>query len=95
MFFQYLFEGEIIKNKKVLKEMYTYVLPKDESNYCLGIRNIPLGNYSVYYHRGWWGTDVIYSPETNSAIAVFTLQKGKRTDINPFLGKTIQGILLN
>lgn len=39
-FFQLLFEGKIIKDHSILKSIYTYVLPKEESTYCLGLRNI-------------------------------------------------------
>ncbi|MEM6263971.1 MAG: serine hydrolase domain-containing protein [Bacteroidota bacterium] len=94
LFFQYLFEGKMVSDTAVLKQMHTYVLPKETSNYCLGIRNIPLPNQHLYYHGGWWGTGVVYSPETRSTVAVFTLQKGKRERINPFLGKKIQEMLL-
>jgi D-alanyl-D-alanine carboxypeptidase len=78
LFFQHLFEGEIIEDESILKEMYKYVLPKEKSNYCLGISNISFPNFTAYYHGGWWGTDVAYIPETNTSVAVFTLQKSKR-----------------
>ena len=80
LFFQYLFEGEIIEDESILKEMYQYVLPKEKSNYCLGINNISFPNFTAYYHGGWWGTDVAYIPETNTSVAVFTLQKSKRDE---------------
>ncbi|MEO0899135.1 MAG: serine hydrolase domain-containing protein [Bacteroidota bacterium] len=94
LFFQYLFEGKIIEDQELLEKMHSYVLPKEESNYCLGVRLLDFGKYRLYYHGGWWGTDVIYCPETGSSVAVFTLQKGKRNQINPFLGKTITEMLL-
>ena len=78
LFFQYLFEAKIIEDPAVLKEMHQYVLPKDQSNYCLGIRNISFPTFTTFYHGGWWGTDVAYCPETNSSIAIFTLEKSKR-----------------
>jgi len=59
LFFQYLFEGKIIQNKQILGLMSTYVLPSDQSKYCLGIYHFDLG-FNAYYHGGWWGTDVIY-----------------------------------
>ena len=93
LFFQYLFEGKIIEDKFVLEQMYTYVLPQEESKYCLGISHFNFG-YEAYYHGGWWGTSVLYSPDTNTSVAVFTLQKGKRSIINPFLGKSIQRLLI-
>ncbi|MEL6535498.1 MAG: serine hydrolase domain-containing protein [Bacteroidota bacterium] len=92
LFFQYLFEGEIILNDRVLQEMYGYVLPEAESKYCLGLYRFDFG-FPMYYHGGWWGTGVNYSPETNTSIAVFTLVKEKRNDVNPFLGKQIHEII--
>lgn len=89
-FFQLLFEGKIIKDNSVLSEMYTYVIPKEESrNYCLGLFNIPsfFGD-NVYYHGGFWGTDVIYVPTINTTIAVFTLVREKR-NINIQINKEI------
>jgi len=78
LFMQCLFTGKIITDTALLKEMTTYVLPKEKSNYCLGINHFTFPTFSAYYHGGWWGTDVAYTPESNSSIAVFTLQKAKR-----------------
>jgi len=93
LFYQALFEGGIIKDKQLVKEMITYVLPKEESNYCLGLRNILFGDYEAYYHGGFWGTDVMYLPEMNATIAVVTLEKGQRNNINPSLSKKVISIL--
>lgn len=83
LFFQYLFEGKIIKNKKVLSQIHTYSATRAATNnYCLGLYNFPsfFGNRG-YYHGGWWGTDVMYFPELNTTVSVVTLLKEKR-DIN-------------
>ncbi|SFN99967.1 hypothetical protein SAMN05421741_11643 [Paenimyroides ummariense] len=40
--------------------------------------------FHVYYHGGWWGTDIIYSPESDATICVFTLQKDFQHIINLF-----------
>ena len=80
LFFQLLFEGKIIKDVNILSQIYTNVIPKEQSkNYCLGLYNFPsfFGN-KAYYHGGWWGTDVIYLPELNTTISAFTLLKEKR-----------------
>ncbi|UTW62342.1 beta-lactamase family protein [bacterium SCSIO 12741] len=90
VFYNHLFEGKMIQDEELLKEMYTYVLPAEKSKYCLGIYHFDFG-YHLYYHGGWWGTDVNYCPETKTSVAVFTLVKEKQHTINPFLGKTIQG----
>lgn len=94
LFFQYLFEGRIIKDKKILSEIDTYPHPKAATNnYCLGLYNFPsfFGNRG-YYHGGWWGTDVLYLPELNTTISVFTLLKEKR-DLNPEISHKIIEIL--
>lgn len=93
LFFQYLFEGKIIQNKQLLEAMHTYVLPSDESKYCLGIYHFDMG-FQAYYHGGWWGTDVIYSPESDATITVFTLQKEFQHILNPFIGKEFQKLLI-
>lgn len=82
MFFQLLFEGKIVKNKKLLEQMHTYVLPKEESIYCLGVQNISFYHtITGYYHGGFWGTDSMYIPDMNTTISVYILEKGKR-DLN-------------
>ena len=92
LFFQTLFEGEIIKNKQILEAMHTYVLAKEKSIYCLGIQLISLEGYTVYYHGGFWGTDVVYIPKLNASIAAFTLQKDERI-INAMISKEIIKLL--
>ena len=92
LFFQALFEGQIIKNADLLEAMHTYVLPKEQSIYGLGIKIIVLEGLPVYYHGGFWGTDVVYIPELNASIAAFTLQKEERI-INAMISKKIINIL--
>ncbi|AYM99114.1 serine hydrolase domain-containing protein [Chryseobacterium sp. 3008163] len=90
LFFQYQFEGKIIKDKKLLPEIYTYTNPREtNNNYCLGLYNFPsfYGNKG-YHHGGWWETDVIYLPELNTTISVFTLLKEK-CDLNPEISHKI------
>lgn len=78
LFFQLLFEGEIIKDKSILSQIHTYVLPVEVSKYCLGLQNISFFRETAYYHGGFWGTDVMYLPNINTTISVFTLVKEKR-----------------
>lgn len=92
LFFQALFEGKIIENKLLLETMHTYVLPKEESNYGLGIQIVALEGLPVYYHGGFWGTDVVYVPALNTSIAAFTLQKDERV-INAVISKEIIKVL--
>ncbi|WP_157472378.1 hypothetical protein [Flavobacterium aquidurense] len=53
IFFQYLFEGKIIKDKKVLSEIYTNPIELN-NNYRLGLYNFPsFYGYIGYYYGGW------------------------------------------
>ncbi|MCS3531366.1 serine hydrolase [Chryseobacterium sp. JUb7] len=70
LFFQYLFNGKIIKNKAILKMMTQDVPPNLEINYCLGIRKIKYSGILGYNHGGGLGTDLIYIPALNASIAV-------------------------
>lgn len=94
LFFQHLFNGNIIEDKKLLEAMHTYVLPADQSKYCLGVYHFDFG-FSVFYHGGWWGTDVVYSPASNATVTVFTLQKDLQHVINPFLGRSFLTMLVD
>lgn len=89
VFFNVLFNGKIIKDKALLKEMHTFVLPKDKSIYCLGLMKISFHGKEAYYHGGFWGTDVMYIPELNVTISAFTLQKEKRGITNPEISQLI------
>lgn len=93
-FFQCLFEGKIIEDEIILAEMYRYVPPIGQTrNYCLGLYHIPsFFGETVYYHGGFWGTDVMYLPKYNIAIFVSTLRRESR-DINPVLANTILQLL--
>ncbi len=92
LFFQYLFEGKIIDDRSVLKEMYSFVLPKEESVYCLGLQRISFNGRDVYYHGGFWGTDVMYIPQYNMTISAFTLNKDKRA-LNAEISENILKII--
>jgi len=87
LFYSYLFNEKIIRSE-VLNKMVDYVLPKNESNYALGIRILDFDGYKAYYHGGFWGTDVIHFPQLDLTISIFTLNKESRT-INSVLTKLI------
>ncbi len=93
LFFQYLFNGKIIQDKQLLEKMHTYVLPPEQSKYCLGLFKFNFG-FDAYYHGGWWGTDVVYSPQTDATVSVFVLKNDYQDSINAFLGKEFQKLLL-
>lgn len=78
IFFQQLFGGKIIKNKKILSQMTADVPPNLEVNYCLGIRKIKYAGLLGYNHGGGLGTDLIYIPKLKTSIAVAVLEASNR-----------------
>ncbi len=81
MFMQSLFNGQIIGDRELLGQMHTPIFPKEKSNYCLGVSLFQFDEFQVYYHGGWWGTDVAYCPEANCSVALFVLDRDKRHDL--------------
>lgn len=94
LFFKYLFEGKIIKDKKILSRLYTPVPCKTQTNYCLGIRKVEMAGLTGYYHGGFWGTDIIYFPDLKTAIAIVILEKTER-DLSANICKAIAETLKN
>lgn len=94
LFFQYLFEGRIVANKSLLKELTTVVEAEKNNNYALGIRNIKSYDVQAYYHGGYWGTDVAYIEDLNTTIAIYNLERDKRSlagrSINPVVMKLLK-----
>jgi D-alanyl-D-alanine carboxypeptidase len=77
-FFQLLFTGELVTDKKTLAEMYTDVPSKSATNYCLGVRKLSVAGETAYYHGGFWGTDVAYFPRLNTSVAIVILERSER-----------------
>lgn len=94
LFFKYIFEGKIIKDKDILSRLYTSVPCKTQTNYCLGIRKVTIAGLTGYYHGGFWGTDVIYFPELKTAIAIVILEKEER-EISANICKAIAEAIKN
>lgn len=92
LFFQLLFEGQIIEDALLLAQMNSYVLPAEKSNYCLGLRKLSFYGFTADYHGGFWGTDVLYFPENQLSISAVTLQKDAR-DLNEQLSADILRVL--
>jgi len=78
LFFQYLFEEKIIKDKNLLNELVTVVKAEKNRDYALGIRNIKPFNIEAYYHGGYWGTDVAFIKDFNTTVAIYNLERDKR-----------------
>lgn len=78
LFFQNLFNGNIIKDPKVLAKIHEDVPPKTAINYCLGIRKVVTAGFTGYEHGGGLGTDVVYIPDLNATVAVASLEAEHR-----------------
>ncbi len=78
LFFRYLFEGRVIRDKQLLARMYTDVPPDLNINYCLGIRKIKVSGFTAYNHGGGLGTDAVYIPELNATVVVAALEARHR-----------------
>lgn len=92
MFYHHLFNGDIISDTQVLRQMYQDVPVKAKSNYCLGIRKLSIAGLTGYYHGGFWGTNVIYYPQINTSISVITLERATR-DIAGAINKELTMLL--
>ena len=93
LFFQLLFDGEIIKDDRLLEQMHTLVLPAEESNYCLGLRDIMFaGKAHAWYHGGFWGTDAMYVPALDASVTIVALQRDER-DLNAVISAKLVDIL--
>lgn len=79
-FSQLLFEGKIIKDKATLDLIYTKIETQDEkfSNYYMGLTQGEINGLKMYGHGGFWGTAVNYSPDLDSSISVFVLERDER-----------------
>ncbi|MCT4622216.1 MAG: beta-lactamase family protein [Schleiferiaceae bacterium] len=93
IFFQALFNGQVVKDEDLLREMYTYVLDPETSRYCLGIWNIDFYQKTKgYVHGGFWGTASMYLPEHNATISSIVLQRDLR-DLNHQLSNQLLEII--
>ena len=79
-FYHHLFNGRIIENEIVFKQLFTEVKTKDgkERKYYLGISEGQIMGFKSYGHGGFWGTLAVYLPELDSSIAVFISERDKR-----------------
>lgn len=88
LFLSKLFGGEIIRDKDLLKAMVTPINP-ESSNYALGFRIIGLPDATLYYHGGYWGTDMFHSPESGISVAIFLLNKDYQNSLGPKIGMKV------
>ena len=67
-----LFEGRIFDRPATLREMLWQGPHQGADKYRLGIFVKRAGGRDLYWHSGFWGTVVYYSPDAGVAIAGFT-----------------------
>ncbi len=93
-FYQNLFNHKIFRKKETLKTMLTQVNYKEEQviDYRMGTWKIELNGKTAYTHSGFWGTQVVYIPEIQTAIAVNYSQKWANGGVAPVISKVLEVI---
>ncbi|MFD2201962.1 serine hydrolase domain-containing protein [Shivajiella indica] len=94
IFFLALFNGKVFKNPSTLEKMLqkiTYPEPP-MLDYRIGIYLLEVNGLEAYSHAGFWGTQVIYLPELDLAMATNYSQiwKGK---VSPIFGEALKAIM--
>lgn len=92
LFFDALFSGKIIKDQSLLKEISSFQNIVKDSKYCLGLMRINFNGETMFYHGGFWGTDVMYSPNYKASFSAVCLEKDQR-EINAHLNKRFLQVL--
>lgn len=75
-YYNALFSGQVFASNKTLQEMMTAPGHPVESPYRLGLFVRSLGDYQVYGHGGFWGTDVMIIPELGRVVSGVSLDQG-------------------
>lgn len=75
-----LFNNKIIKDEKILNQIFTPIETRDgkDNKYGLGLTIGDVNGYKSYGHGGFWGTVVLYFPKLDTSIAVFILERDER-----------------
>lgn len=95
-FYISLFNHEVYRNQSTLDTMLTSVLNGAEQamDYRFGIWRIDINGMEAYTHTGFWGTQVVYLPEIETAITANYSQRWKNSAVAPAIPK-ILGIIEN
>lgn len=92
LFFDALFRAKLILNPDLLNEMTRDQGIVENSKYGLGIMSINFFGEPMFYHGGFWGTDVMYSPDLKASFSAVCLEKDER-EINAQISKRFIQIL--
>lgn len=92
LFSQSLFNGEIVENHEVLKQIFTSAETTDgtDHHYHFGLSSSEIEGFQAYGHGGFWGTVVQHIPKLNASIAVFVLERDKRILRKDILESTVR-----
>lgn len=71
-----LFSGQVFASNETLQEMMTAPGHPAESPYRLGLFARSFGDYQVYGHGGFWGTDVMIIPALRRVVSGVSLDQG-------------------
>ncbi|PKP38830.1 MAG: serine hydrolase [Bacteroidetes bacterium HGW-Bacteroidetes-15] len=93
-FFISLFNHEVYRNQSTLDTMLTSVLNGAEQtmDYRFGIWRIEINGKEAYTHTGFWGTQVVYIPEIETAISANYSQRWTDSRIAPVIPKILEVI---
>ena len=69
LFFRKLFSGEIFRDEKTLQLMISDDGIPLNSPYRLGVFVERIDDFTVYEHSGFWGTSVMFKPDSKTTIA--------------------------
>lgn len=95
-FFQSLFSHKIFRHKATLDIMLAPINYNTEQSldYRMGIWQVEIDGEKAYTHSGFWGTQVIYFPDIQTAIAVNYSQHWDQKGNAPIISKILKTIEL-
>lgn len=93
-FFHSLFNHKVFKHKETLDTMLAPVQLEEEPDmdYRMGIWKIEIHGMEAYTHTGFWGTQVVYIPDINTAITANYSQRWTQQGIAPVIPEILNAI---
>ena len=88
-FFAALFEGRIFDRPETLALMQWRGPHKDSDMYRLGLFAETVDGRTYYWHGGFWGTIVYYSPDTRRAAAAVTTDATRFGKVKALAGEAV------
>jgi D-alanyl-D-alanine carboxypeptidase len=93
-FYLSLFNHQVFHRKETLDTMLTAFPSRNEHDmdYRMGIWKIDLDGMAAFTHTGFWGTQVVYIPEINTAISANYSQRWTEGSMAPVILKILNSI---